>query len=135
MASDVIQIRGLKELRRGLREVDKALGPELRKGLNEIADIVGDAARPLVPSRTGKARASIKAKSTETAVQLKVGGAKAPYYGWLDFGGKVGRSKSVRRPFIQGGRYIYPTLRRKREHIDDALLDVLERVAGEATGG
>lgn len=132
---DVIQVSGLKELRRGLREVDKTLGPELRKGLNEIADMVGDAARPLVPSRTGKARSSIKAGSTERAVQLKVGGAKAPYYGWLDFGGKVGRSKSVRRPFIPGGRYIYPTLRRKREHIEDALLDVLERVGREATSG
>jgi hypothetical protein len=26
----------------------------------------------------------------------------------LDYGGKTGRNKSINRPFIRGGRYIYP---------------------------
>lgn len=114
MAGSTIQVRGLRELRGALRGIEKTLGPELRKGLNEVADVVLDTARPLVPTRSGKARASLKAGSTEKAVQIKAGGAKAPYWGWLDFGGKVGHNKSVKRRFITEGRYIYPTLTRKR---------------------
>ena len=123
-----IQVRGLRELRAALRDADKTLGPELRKGLNEVADVILDTARPLVPTRSGKARSSLKAGSTERAVQIKAGGVKAPYWGWLDFGGKVGRSKSVRRPFIMGGRYIYPALRKRRDDIEDKLYEVIDRV-------
>ena len=123
-----IQVRGLKEVRKALRDVDKTLGPELRKGLNEVADIVLDSARPLVPTRSGKARASLKAGSTETAVQIKAGGSKAPYWAWLDFGGRTGRNKSVRRPFVMGGRFIYPTLRRRRDDIEDKFYEVIWRV-------
>lgn len=128
MAGNTIQVRGLRELRGALRDVDKTLGPELRKGLNEVADIVLNTARPLVPTRSGKARASLKAGSTEKAVQIKAGGAKAPYWGWLDFGGKVGRAKSVRRRFEPEGRYIYPTLRKRRDEIEDKFYEVIDRV-------
>lgn len=128
MAGSTIQVRGLRELRGALRGIEKTLGPELRKGLNEVADVVLDTARPLVPTRSGKARASLKAGSTEKAVQIKAGGAKAPYWGWLDFGGKVGRNKSVKRRFITEGRYIYPTLTRKREAIEDKFYEVIDRV-------
>lgn len=128
MAAKTIHVRGLKEVRKALRDVDKTLGPELRKGLNEVADIVLDTARPLVPTRSGKARASLKAGSTETAVQIKAGGTKAPYWSWLDFGGKVGRKKSVKRRFIAEGRFIYPTLRKRRDDIEDKFYDVIDRV-------
>lgn len=123
-----IHVRGLKEVQGILRGADKALGVELRKGLNEVADVVLDAARPLVPTRSGKARGSLKAGSTERAVQIRAGGARAPYWAWLDFGGRVGRKKSVHRPFRQAGRYIYPTLARKRETIEDKFYEVIDRV-------
>lgn len=135
-----IQVKGLKELRSTLRGIDKELGPELRKGLNEVAEIVLDTARPLVPTRTGKARASLKAGSTEKAVQIKAGGAKVGYWGWLDFGGSVGKGRkgggkkaptapgSVKRPFIMGGRYIYPTMARKRDEIEEKFYEVIDRV-------
>lgn len=128
MAGKTIQVRGLRELRSTLRGIEKTLGPELRKGLNEVAEIVLDTARPLVPTRSGDARASLKAGSTEKAVQIKAGGTKAPYWGWLDFGGKVGRAKSIRRPFRTEGRYIYPTLTKRRDDIEDKFYDVIDRL-------
>lgn len=128
MSGSTIHVRGLKEVQKALRDIDKNLGPELRKGLNEVADVVLSAARPLVPSRSGKARASLKAGSTERAVQITAGGSKAPYWSWLDFGGRVGRAKSVRRRFIQEGRYIYPTLRKKRDDIEDKFYEVIDRL-------
>lgn len=141
MAGKTYYVRGLKEVRGALRDVDKLLGPELRKGLNEVAEVVLETARPLVPVRKGKARASLKAGSTETAVQIKAGGAKAPYWGWLDFGGTVGKGRvsggvhkkattagSVKRPWIQEGRFIYPTLRKRRDDIEDKFYEVIDRV-------
>jgi hypothetical protein len=142
VAAKTIHVRGLKEVRKALRDVDKTLGPELRKGLNEVAELVLDTARPLVPHRSGDARASLKAGSTETAVQIKAGGSKAPYWGWLDFGGTVGEGRvsshvahkkaavagKMKRRYIREGRYIYPTLRKRRDDIEDKFYDVIDRV-------
>lgn len=142
MAGKTIHVRGLREVRKALRDVDKTLGPELRKGLNEVAELVLDTARPLVPRRSGDARASLKAGSTETAVQIKAGGTKAPYWGWLDFGGTVGKGRvsshvahkkaavagQVKRRFITEGRFIYPTLRKRRDDIEDKFYEVIDRV-------
>lgn len=147
MAAKGYYVRGLKDFGRTLRDVDKSLGPELRKGLNEVAEVVLETARPLVPRRHGKARASLKAGSTERSVQIKAGGAKVPYWGWLDFGGTVGKGRvsggvhkkattagSVKRPWIQDGRYIYPTLRKRRDDIDAKLFEVIDRLAKELAG-
>jgi hypothetical protein len=125
----MIHVKGLKEFQAALKKVDKGLGPELRKGLNEAAEIVASAARPLVPRRTGRAVGSIKVGSTQRAAQIKVGGTAAPYFGWLDFGGRVGRRNSARRPFISKGRYIYPALAAKRNEVAAKVDEVLGRLA------
>lgn len=133
-----IYVAGLKEYKAALRQIDKQLGAELRKGLNEVAQIVVDAARPKVPRRTGRAQASMKAGSSQNAAQIKVGGTIAPYYQWLDFGGKVGRGRtgpgtgSVVRPFIKKGRYVYPTVTEKHDVLIDKLEDVIGRLTRKA---
>jgi hypothetical protein len=60
-----------------------------------------------VPRRTGRAGGTIKAASTRTEARVSEGGARAPYMPWLDFGGRVGRKNSVKRPFLKEGRYIW----------------------------
>lgn len=133
MADEIrIEVHGLKEFQGAVRQVDRALGPALRKGLNEVAQIVVDAAVPLVPVRSGDAAGSIKAGSTQRAANIKVGGSAAPYFPWLDFGGRTGRNKSVKRPFIQRGRYIYPSLASKKDETHDKLDEVLRRLATDA---
>lgn len=123
-----IKITGLTEFQRGLRKLDSDLPKSLRLAFNEAANIVVEAARSKVPHRTGRAAASIKPRSTRTAVRVSAGGNKAPYYPWLDFGGRVGPKKSVRRPFIREGRYIYPSYTEHREEfqrvVEKALADV-----------
>jgi hypothetical protein len=74
----------------------------------------------------------LQAKSTRTSARVSVGGKKAPYYPWLDFGGKTGRKKSVIRPFYKEGRYLYPTLRKINPEIQAALAGALEQVARDA---
>lgn len=105
--ADAIRVDGLAEFQRSLRKLDSDLPKVLRIALNEAADLVVGEARSRVPRRSGRAQASIKAASTRTAVRVRAGGNRAPYYPWLDFGGRVGPRKSVRRPFLKDGRYIY----------------------------
>lgn len=127
-----IHVTGIRDLQAALRAVDRDLAKELRLGLNEAAQIVLEAARPKVPVRTGAAAASMKLRSTQRAAGLAVGGSKAPYFGWLDFGGKVGRAHSVKRPYIAGGRYVYPTLHDKRPEVEAKIDEVMARLAERA---
>ena len=82
---------------------------------------------------------------------MVAGGKKAPYYGWLDFGGTVGKGRvsagvskkraggdfggkegSIKRPWIDGGRYIYPAYAANRESIHKALEQILAELVREA---
>lgn len=124
-----ISIEGLAEFNRGLRKLDKDAPKGLRLALNEAADLLIDRVRPLIPKRTGAAAKSLKARSTRTSARVSIGGTKAPYYPWLDFGGRTGRKRSVIRPFIKEGRYIYPTLRKINPEIQKKLSGALTEVA------
>lgn len=127
-----IEVKGVKELQKALREIDKGLPKELAAGLAEASEIVLRAAQPLVPVRTGKAAASMKVRKQQRGASIAVGGNKAEYYPWLDFGGSVGRKKSVKRPFIKEGRYIYPTLRVKGDEVKAKVDEVIERLGRQA---
>jgi hypothetical protein len=131
MSGNTLKVAGLNDFRRGLKRVDADLPKSLRVAFNGVTDILITATRPKIPVVSGAARASLRANSTQTAARLAVGGPRAPYYPWLDFGGKTGRKKSVVRPFYRAGRYIYPTLAEQKDAIEAAMLAAL---AGLATG-
>lgn len=124
-----IEVTGIPDLQKALRQIDRDLPKELAAGLAEAAQIVLAEARPGVPVRSGRAAASMKVRKGQRAASLAVGGTKAPYYPWLDWGGKVGRNDSIRRPFIPQGRYIYPALKRKDQEVRAKVDEVLERLA------
>lgn len=81
------------------------------------------------------------------------GSKKVPYYGWLEFGGTVGKGResshiskkkavvagSAHRRYIQGGRYIYPTFAANRDAIykalDKAMADLVRSVGLEVKSG
>lgn len=127
-----IRIEGLAAFNRALRKLDSDLPKALRLALNAAAAVVVDYGQARVPRRTGRARASIRARSTRTAVRVIEGGPRAPYAPWLDFGGRVGRARSVIRPFQTEGRYLYPALRDERSAIERALESALADVAHAA---
>lgn len=131
--ADAIRIDGLSEFVRSVKKLDSELPKAVRIGLNDAMGVVVGYARPKIPKRSGRAAASLKARSTRTEARVAAGGRRAEYYPWLDFGGKVGRKKSVKRPFIGDGRYLYPALTERRQQITDALQNALVSVA-EAAG-
>lgn len=120
--ADPIKIEGLRKFSRDLKTLDKELPKALRLALNEAAGVIVSDAKPRIPSRSGKARRSVVAQSTRTESRVSGGGNRAPYYPWLDFGGRVGRGRSVRRPFLKEGRYIY------RAYFDAAVRDEFVQV-------
>ena len=130
--ADAIRIEGLKEFQRGLKALDKDLPKALRLAFNEAADIVVSDAKPRVARRSGRAAGTVKARSTQTASRVAGGGNRAPYYPWLDFGGKIPRGP--RRPFLKEGRYIYNAYFRMRDtgRYQDALSAGLIKVASSA---
>lgn len=126
-----VGVEGLSKFSRSLKQVSSDAPKALRIALNGASDYLISEARPLIPSRTGRARASLKASSTRTAVRVSEGGPKAPYMPWLDYGGRTGPRRSVERPFIKEGRYLYPTLHKSREQFTDLLTSA---IVGVATG-
>lgn len=128
-----VEISGLKELNRKLREIGGDLPKTMRLAFNEAADTVVVEAKPKVPNESGAAARSVRAQSTRTMSRVSGGGAKAPYYPWLDFGGRVGKGKQISRPYKKDGRYIYQVYFKKRdsgeyqEVLSEALRDVIEK--------
>jgi len=124
-----IRVEGMKELQRALKELDGESQKEIRVALNEVAVTVAQGAARRVPVRTGAARESLRAMSSQRETRISAGGRKAPWYGWLDFGGAVGRNNSVRRPFVRQGRYIFPTIGANRDGLARAVRDALVALA------
>lgn len=130
MTDPAVQITGLREVKAALKAVDKDAPKEMAAGFKEIAARVARSAAGKVPSITGTAASSIKPRGSTNGGAIAFGGPRAPYYPWLDFGGSVGRSKSVKRPFIQKGRYVYPTIAAMEGEIvgkADELIETLVR--------
>lgn len=127
-----VGIEGLRDLNRSLRQMGSDGPKALRLALNVVANELITKIQRDIPKRKGKAAGSIKAASTRTEVRIRFGGNRAPYYPWLDFGGRTGPRKSVVRPFYREGRYIYPTLRRERDGFSAALERALAGVAHDA---
>lgn len=127
-----VTVQGLNQFTRSLRKLDADAPKELKVELQGIADLLITRTKRDIPKRTGNAANSLKARSTQRAVRVGVGGRKAPYYPWLDFGGRTGINESVVRPFYTEGRYLYPNLRKLRPVIEYRLQESLRRVATNA---
>jgi len=133
-----VEVKGLRDLRRALKDLEGTTPTALRDGLAELSGIVAAAAQARMPERSGRARASVVVRRQSASAAIATGGSKAPYYPWLDFGGRVGPKKATVRPFFKVGRYLYPALADKREEIgrrlDVLLADLAQRAGFDTTG-
>lgn len=131
-AIEPIKITGLRDFQAALKRMDGESQKQLRVVLNSAASTVAAGASRRVPRKTGRAAASLRAQSSQREAKVVGGSKKAPYYGWLDFGGRIGRDKATRRPFVQSGRYMYPTFSASRDSIYSALQRSLMELAVNA---
>lgn len=130
--ADAIKIQGLAEFQRNLRKLDADLPKALRIAFNDATGLVIDYARPRIPRRSGRAAGTVKAKSTRTLARVSAGGRRAPYFPWLDFGGKGPNNRPAPRPFYKEGRYLWKALVVKRDDLSKALEGALIGVAEQA---
>jgi hypothetical protein len=126
---DRIEVAGLREFRAALKRADAELPKQVRLVLNDAMGLVIDAARPKVPRRTGRAAGSLVARSTGKVARVQGGSRRAPYYAWLDFGGRVGVNRSVIRDFRKHGRYVYAGYFSRKPKIIEALEAGVVRLA------
>jgi len=125
-----VQVEGLAEVRRNLKNLDPALQKELRESFVLIGQDIANDARSMVPSGgTGKAAGSIRAGMSGNNAYVAGGKKSVPYYGWLDFGSRKPKSDGSREtgPWRKsgagpkGGRFIYKSISRNRPEIRRAV--------------
>ena len=124
-AIEPIKVAGLKDFRRNLKTINADLPKCIRLANNEVADVVVHWVRDRMENRTGGAVSTVRAASTQKEVRVKEGSARRPYVPWLDFGGRVGPKRSVKRKFYSDGRYLYPALAANRDLMTEKLSDQL----------
>lgn len=138
-ANDPIKVSGLREFQAALKAMDGESQKQLKVVLDGVATTVASGAARRVPRKTGRAAASVRARSSQREARVMGGSKKVPYYGWLDFGGRIGKDKSVKRPFVEGGRYIYPAYAAQRDSVQRALeqglADLVRAVGMEVDNG
>lgn len=133
--AEPIRITGLREFQRALRAMDANLPKQLRLALNKASAEVIDYAQPRFPRVTGRAAASLKARSSQREARVALGGRRAPHAPWLVYGGQ-GRIKGRPAPrlFIKAGRDFgpYAALDHRRERITEIMDDALGQLARDA---
>lgn len=115
-----IDVDGLDEFTTAADRLASQLPDVANVSAETAAEAVYKDAKPrVVVGRTGRAASSLKLRGE----RVEGGGSRAPYYGWLDFGGRAGRRRSIARPYYTRGRYIYKSffdLKSKDRFLDDA---------------
>jgi hypothetical protein len=122
----------MKEFVAAAKRADRSMGPAMRRLLNNAVGYIVTYAKPKIPHKTGRAARSVKARSTQTRGRVVEGGRTAPHTPWLDFGGRVGPSRSISRPFQKRGRYIYPGLDAHEADIKADISSAISQVAEDA---
>lgn len=127
------KVTGLRDLKASVEAMSGESQAKLDLTLGEVAEQVAGMARRKVPTRTGAARGSLKVRDAA----IVAGGSKAPYFGWLDWGGRVGRKQSVLRAWRPEGRYLYPALSseyaRSMAMVEEALVGFVKASGLEVT--
>ena len=122
-----LQVQNLGQVSRALRAVGKDAQGELKALGAEAANIVEADAKRRAPVRTGRLRNSIRSSGQARGAVVRGGKASVPYYGWIDFGGKRGKS-SARRPFLKRGRILYPAIDARQDEVVEVYADGLRKI-------
>jgi hypothetical protein len=130
VTGDQIRIEGIREFQKALRGVDAGMPKLIRALFNEAGGLIVNYAQSHIEVRSGRARSSIKARSGQRTADVVIGGSRAPYTPWIDFGGEgKRRGRPAGRPFVREGRYVYRGL---RVHNDDITQIMVRGLGGLA---
>lgn len=134
---DRIQVRGLKELRAALKQVDAKAPKLLQKANKAAANLIVGPARARMgqhsPRAGSRAAGTIRALASGTRAQIGVGSNSVPWALGHEFGGGRRPTTHMFPPHRgQEGYAVYPTIRAMREQIIDQYGDFLDDLTQEA---
>jgi hypothetical protein len=103
-----VKIRGLDGFQHDLSVAETRLVEGVRDLMSDLAREAASDARTRADrgKLTGASRDSIRALGPVIRA-----GQNVPWYGFADFGGRVGLKRSIHREYIKGGRYLFPAVR------------------------
>lgn len=102
-----MKVAGVSQFDSGIQRLKDGM-PEVIKQVNlSAANLTIKAAKPLVPTKSGKSAASLRAYLTGQS-GIAEGGSTVSHYRWLELGGRSGRKLSIMRSIVSDGRYIHP---------------------------
>lgn len=121
-----VRARGLDGFIHELDVAEDRLVSGVRDLTRELAKDAADDARDNARSgkKTGASMNSIRAMGPVVRA-----GDDVPWYGFADFGGRVGKDRSIVRRYIKGGRWLFPAVR------DLGVVKRAEKTADDATKG
>lgn len=120
--SDRIDVRGLAEFQRALRDVDRDLPKQLRVVNLKAAELVASDARGRAEAAggaLGKAAPSIKAVAQQRSAGVRIGGSRYPFAMGGEFGSVTFRQFKPWRG--SGGDAGYALFPAKRENTDKVV--------------
>lgn len=92
-------VEGLREMVRALERLGTE-AQDLKEAFTRIGDMVASDARGLVPKgKTGRLAASIKPTKTKNKAAVRVGSARVPYAGVIEYGWP--RRNITARPYLK----------------------------------
>lgn len=138
----VVQVKGAKELRRALRQIEdaaerKGMQAELKSEYRTAARVVELAARQEAPQRSGRLAGSIKAKGTTTGGAVTAGGLKAvPYAGPIHWGwpSRPNKARRWRGGPIAANRFMVRAAQSSADQVADILEGGLRRLVDKVAG-
>lgn len=103
MAKDgEVRVEGYAELERGSKKLFEQIAQEAPGAFEDIAQLAAQSTSAMVPQVTGALAGSVTAGLESDRATVGIGEG-VPYAGWIEFGGSHGR------PYVDGGRYLFPT--------------------------
>ena len=131
-----VQVDGLRELTKALRQTDKQAPKAVSRAHKKVAGIVVRQAQANARGRPRRQRMghiekTIKARGSQRRAQIAAGGSRAPDIFVQEFGGRVPlfgnqQRKVLARPRNRSGWFLYPAIRETRDEVMEAYLDELD---------
>ena len=128
MARQGIQIQGMRELRRALKDAEGRSPKELAAANQDAAAIVAREAQRRAPVRTGKLRGSIRPLRQAARGIVAAGRASVPYAGVTEYGGTIPRWHSDARTTIPRQAFLNPAADAKEHEVVQSYEAALRRI-------
>ena len=123
MTAPAVTIVGGEAAMADIRRWADQVAPAVARAANPFASRFADTVRARVPVLTGQLAGSIETNETDDGAEIGYDGS-APYDGWIEFGGSRGR------PYIDDGRYLFPSA----ADAQDEFLQLASDTAGDTAG-